>query len=358
MLGDIKLLLYRSVSRGFHGTLGAFKLRLMMLEHASILKIANLVIVKTQKRFKCESLRGSPYRYKIDPTNYCSIGCPLCPTGLEIPFRKKGHMGLEQFKNIVDQISTKALVIDLYGWGDPFINPEIFQIIKYAAEKKIFVRTSSSLDSLSTDNIGKIIESGLDALTVPVDGVDNETHSKYRSHSNLQYVLRVVKEIVEQKRLINSSTPHVTIQMMVTRYNEDQISEVRELASNIGVDAFSVVPIAVNPTDCEMIEKLVPVESKVTTYGSILENSPGCSDLWEALVINWDGGLSPCFWEYGKDNDLANCVDTPIAEIWNSDSFKIARRIVAGKEIDSGSENHTCNRCKKKPKYLKSAITS
>ena len=352
MLGDIKLLLYRSVSRGFHGTLGAFKLRLMMLEHASILKIANLVIVKTQKRFKCESLRGSPYRYKIDPTNYCSIGCPLCPTGLEVPFRKKGHMEFEQFKNIVDQISTKALVMDLYGWGDPFNNPEIFQIIKYAAGKKIFVRTSSSLDSVPINHIGKIINTGLDALIVPIDGIDSETHSKYRVRSNLQYVLKVVAGIIEQKRLANSSTPHMTIQMMVSKYNESQIDKVRELTSNIGADAFSVMPIAVNPTDCDMIDKWIPVKSRVTTYGSTLENSPGCSDLWEALVINWDGGLSPCFWEYGKDNDLANCVDTPIAEIWNSDSFKIARRIVAGKEIDSEYKNHTCNKCGRNPLYL------
>jgi len=272
---DIKLLFYRSASRGFNGTFRAFKLRLLILKHASLIKIVNLLIVKIQKRFKCKSLKGLPYRYKIDPTNYCSIGCPLCPTGLEFPFRKKGHMGFQQFKNIVDQIYTKALVIDLYGWGDPFNNPEIFQIIKYASERNIFIQTSGTLDSVSTNNIEKIVDSGLDALIVSIDGIDNETHSKYRVRSNLQYVLKVAARIIEQKRLTNSLTPHLTIQMMVNRYNENQINKVRELASNIGADAFSVTPIAVNPTDCEMIEKWIPVKSKITTYGSIFENSLG-----------------------------------------------------------------------------------
>jgi MoaA/NifB/PqqE/SkfB family radical SAM enzyme len=53
-------------------------------------------------------------------------------------------------------------------------------------------------------------------------------------------VIENLRILAEAKRRLGSSKPFVFIRMLVNRYNESQIEEMRRLAESIGVDAFTV----------------------------------------------------------------------------------------------------------------------
>ena len=64
----------RSRVRGWRATWNALAVRLTMLRRATPRKLANLLAVKLQKRLRTGTVRGRPYRYKIDPSSVCRLG--------------------------------------------------------------------------------------------------------------------------------------------------------------------------------------------------------------------------------------------------------------------------------------------
>jgi len=352
MFRDTQQLIHRSIIRGRHATLGAVKLRGVMLQRASWKKLSNLVSIKIQKRLRREVVSAFPYRFKIDPTNNCQLHCPLCPTGLKISFRAKGFMPLKEFKSIIDQISSRALILDLFGWGEPMLHPDIFQMIRLASDKGIFVRMSSTLHQVSLEQSEQLVESGLDAIIVAIDGSTAHTHQKFRAGSDLSQVVKTIEDLVRIKLEKSFPLPHITIRMLVNRQNEHQVPEVRELATRLGVDAFTVGQIAINTNDQRQAELWLPRNSKISAYGKTVQNQGACSDLWESVVINYDGGVSPCCWQYHEKLDIGNTYKMPVGDIWNSPAMVAARRLVLGREVPEEFRNIACRKCRGTPDYL------
>jgi len=99
-------------------------------------------------------------------------------------------MNLEDFKRIVDQIAPYAYYVELYNWGEPFLHPQIFDMIRYASERKISVQLSSNLNYFNEEMAEQAVASGLTRLLVSVDGATQETYEKYRCGGRLEVVLQ------------------------------------------------------------------------------------------------------------------------------------------------------------------------
>jgi len=342
----------RSQIRGPLDTWQAFQLRLAMGRRATPRKIINLAAVKIQKRLRVDKLRCRPYRYKIDPTNTCPLRCPLCPTGLRLPFRKSGFMDESLYRRIIDQIARDALLLDLFGWGEPLLHPNLDAMIHYAVDRGIFTRMSSTLCLPGWRGAESLVASGLDSIIVAVDGIDEATYGLYRREGRLSDVLDNLASLVAARARAGRKTPHLTVRMLVHRANEHQVDQVRALSRRLGADAFTVGPIVVDTDSPDQIERWIPVGSPSSGYNKELINHGSCDDLWESLAINWDGGVAPCCWIYEDRYDLANLADEPLLQVWNSPAFRAARRSVAGKVPIDGAPQVVCSLCSGRPAYL------
>ena len=83
-----------------------------------------------------------------------------------------------------------------------------------------------------------------------------------------------------------------------------------------------------------------------------LENTWDCHDLWEAMVINWDGGVAPCCWLHDPQFDFGNVTDQTVREIWNGPDYVSARRAVAGRKKRPDDMPTICHRCRGHPHYM------
>ena len=98
----------------------------------------NLSLLVFQERvLKNSRVVGYPYLVYIDPINICTLKCPLCPTGQNSKARSRGKMSFDNFKKIIDEIGDYLYFVGLYNWGEPFLNKDIFKMIKYSKSKKI-----------------------------------------------------------------------------------------------------------------------------------------------------------------------------------------------------------------------------
>ena len=54
---------------------------------------------------------GQPFMLMVEPTNFCNLKCPLCPSGNGQMKRTRGKMDLGDFKNCVGGASCSLLLV-------------------------------------------------------------------------------------------------------------------------------------------------------------------------------------------------------------------------------------------------------
>ncbi len=347
----------RSVARGASATLDALAVRRAMWRHATPRKLANLLAVKVQKRLRTDRVRGHPYRYKLDPTNVCRLTCPLCPTGLGVVNRRRGFMDPVLYRHLIDQIAPWALILDLFGWGEPMLHPGLPGLVAYASGRNLFTRLSTSLDDCDRGRAEALVASGLDAVVIAVDGATQRTHGAYRRGGRLADVLAGTDRLLAARARAGAATPHVTIRMLVNRCNEHELEDVRRLAAAHGADAFTVGTIALDPRDTATARTWLPTRPLLNDYTDGTPNRGGCDDLWEALVVNWDGRCAPCCWIHDSRHDLGDLREESVAAVWNASGYRAARRAAAGKRRRLTERPVHCEQCGGRPAYLSGART-
>ena len=149
------------------------------LKYLSFAKFLNLVklyssFIKSRIN-KSAFIFGQPIALSIEPTTQCNLGCPECPSGLKEFTRKTGNLTPELNKKIVDELHKTVSYINYYFQGEPYINPNFLDFVKYANSKKIFCSTSTNGHFLNDKNCKKTIESGLKRLIISIDGNDQES---------------------------------------------------------------------------------------------------------------------------------------------------------------------------------------
>jgi len=105
---------------------------------------------------------GRPFMLMVEPTNFCNLKCPLCPSGNGQMRRARGTMGLEDFKKLVDELGDEVFMMMLWNQGEPYINKCFNQMVRYASDRGIFTFTSTNGHFVrSPQQAQAIVESGL-----------------------------------------------------------------------------------------------------------------------------------------------------------------------------------------------------
>src|ERR1043165_8838390 len=107
---------------------------------------------------------GKPISVSIEPTTSCNLRCPECPSGLRSFTRATGMLEENFFRKMIDELSEQLLYLIFYFQGEPYLNPEFLEMVKYASQKKIYTATSTNAHYLDDKNAQATIESGLDRL--------------------------------------------------------------------------------------------------------------------------------------------------------------------------------------------------
>lgn len=296
-------------------------------------KLLNVLRIEAQLRLGRRKVWGSPFEWEIDTTNICQLKCPLCHTGLGTIHRDKGTMHFDTYTKTIDQIKDYCVWLTLYSWGEPFLNRRIHEFVAYAHQKKIATIISTNLNKPLTEEMAEnIITSGLDVMIVSLDGVTQEVYEQYRVGGILQRVLDNVNLLVEKKRELGYSTPHIEWQFIVMRQNEHQMEEAKQLAAEMGVDSviFKNVDFPHGMDDKEAAQRWLPREHpeylrEDPFFKPYQEDGLRCWRLWRSAVVNWDGGLAPCCYLTDKAEDFGDVNVNSIKEIWNAEDYTTAR---------------------------------
>ena len=134
----------------------------------------DLFIYKSLKKIGLKNLLPPlPNSLIIEPVNFCNLRCPLCPTGSGRlkDCRPARLMTFDEYKNIIDQARGYVTKIVLFNLGEPFLNKETVEMIKYAVSASMYVKISTNAVLLDDPALCReIVKSGLQHLIVSLDG--------------------------------------------------------------------------------------------------------------------------------------------------------------------------------------------
>ena len=167
--------------------------------------------------------------------------------------------------------------------------------------------------------------------------------------------------ITELKLKLNTSKPLIIWQFLVMRHNEQEISPVKDIARELGVNQVDIWAIRCDmgreifwdaESRFENTRKWLPYDERFCIYdlttGKRKDPPNTCNFLWTISAINWNGSVSPCCGLYVEKFDFGNVFCSGFKTIWNNDNYRLARQIVRTKKIGKTDYLNVCSNCVEK----------
>ena len=304
------------------------------------------------------AVRTRPLHFQLEPATGCNLRCRMCQVP-DYPKEMFKNMPLAKFRHVFDQI--QPIKVALSGAGEPFLNPELLEIVRYAASHGASVLTTTNF-TLCTNRLEEIVDSGLSLIKISLDAARPETYEKIRGRDFHARIVRDIRELQRLKQEKRSDTPYVRVQFVLQSDSIPEISEIVELAHELGANSLYFQPLETllvaerkdeltrGVTFDDLKEKLSAAhdrarELRLGTNAGILVKSLSsyfqkyrdgipeeppqriCLLPWFSLYITVDGNVRPCC-SFGEGETLVmgNLFEQSFDEIWNGERYRKFRR--------------------------------
>jgi radical SAM protein with 4Fe4S-binding SPASM domain len=258
----------------------------------------------------------------------------------------------------------------LHGIGEPLLNRELPEIIRYLKGRNIEVIINSNGTLLTPRWQEELIESGLDQYRCSIDGAKDATYARIRGANLLPKLRRGLEGLVKLREHMGATTPYISIWCVATRENLQELPELLHLAADLGVPEVylqRMVYFAAEPdkqygmardeeaifgreeneedqivAECtKLSEKLGikflasggrdPINSLAAARPSDFAPWQACMRPWTTAYITANGNCLPCCISPFSTDDyesliLGNLFQRPFDEIWNEPAYQIFRR--------------------------------
>ncbi len=285
----------------------------------------------------------TPKTVGIEITGRCQLSCRHCFN--ESGSTNKNELPLEVIERILDEMMIwKVHDIRLSG-GEPTFHRQFKQVVNACVDRKIRI-TMNTHGVYNAKMIDYLKTAGIRLFLISIDGIE-ANNDAIRGRGVFQKVIKSVK-------MLNESGQKVLISFHVGTENQDDLSGLVALASDIGVDikislirpigraAHELPHALIKPADyLHVVEKISRFRKtyphiKILTDFDILDSSSvgdcqhdpnmaSCKAGRSMVNINYDGEIYPCafFVTEQREFSAGNVNNTSITDAWNNSlSFK------------------------------------
>ena len=269
-----------------------------------------------------------PRRIVIEPVFGCNATCGMCP--IDHPTRrKKGMMPLDKYKQLVDKLAPykdTVKMFDLFGLGEPLLDPQIMERVRYAREagfRNLSFSTNAHL--LSADKQQALLESGIETLIFSIDGFKAATHEAIRPRTKFDRVVGNCLEMIGRRNAGNYKTRFV-VRFVHQPSNAAEWEDYRAFwLSRLSLDRRDVI-IRYDVHDWSgQVDGITPNRPD----GDIdpIAGEP-CHHIFEKLVILADGSVALCFEDILEAQfNFGNVFEEDPIDIFNSPRFNKLRTL-------------------------------
>ena len=248
-------------------------------------------------------------------------------------------MEVADLERVIDDLGNYLLEVNITNYGEPFLNKDLYSMIRYMKRKGIKVNIGSNGHFFNDlESVQEFVLTGIDDIYISLDGVSQETYERYRVGGDFKKVVTGLKLLVKTRNELKSSTPFIELQFLVMKHNEHEVPQIREIAEDIGVDRLILKPVSFNVSEWEVPEikerfkafmprdekyRLYKINNNDLEWKEKIQNR--CDYLWRGTVVLCDGSIVPCCLDPSGDMVMGNVRDG-IKNVWNSEKYTALRK--------------------------------
>ncbi|TAM38052.1 radical SAM protein [bacterium] len=198
-----------------------------------------------------------PQVLHIDLTNLCNFNCvacwcrsPLLGEKAMPEWERKLTLPMGLLKELFNDLAAiKGLKqVKLVGGGEPFMHPQIFEIVKYIKEKdasiQIDINTNFSL--VGNNEADRLLKLGVDSLTVSVWAGTPEVYAALhpnQTKETFQKIKKTLEYIFSKKQETGTKRPLIRIHDVIMNINYRDINRMIGFGFEVGADEIQFVPL-------------------------------------------------------------------------------------------------------------------
>lgn len=325
--------------------------------------------------------RRGPLFMVWNVTKKCNLRCRFCGAW------KDGSTGLRgnESLSLLESIGIVRNIADSGVWylsicgGEPLLHGGVFGIMKEAKKRGLIVNISTN-GLLLKECAKELADSGVDFVTVSIDGPDSEVVEKVRGSQEL---FRNIVDGITSLRTRCGRRVYIEARFMINKVNYKYMDPFVEIFKR-RVDSIIFKPIYRNDNMSYTVPEDLSFSSADeypfrSIYNSLLVKHRRFDNPYNRLIpdflfnpkrvvgryrcfagtffgsIGEDGGLYPCLEMSDCEKaGFGNLRDSPLTEIWRSDAMKAVRsRFKNGLSCDCWMDRYILNMQLKKMPRLK-----
>jgi radical SAM protein with 4Fe4S-binding SPASM domain len=286
---------------------------------------AELRFAKLLNYLSCfpEARVSSPVNYPlsamVEVVRACNLACPLCPVGNGTASHHQ-NMSVDVFTDLIRKIAPTVFHLELYNYGEPLLHRQIAELVSAAKRNHIEWVEMTTNGTIMREGVAEgLVSAGLDMIRFAVDGASQETYERYRVGGVLESVWQNIARLLEVRNKLGRAKPQVEAQFIVNRFNEHEVHAFQERARSYGVDALKIKTFNALMSGKEFSEQgraFLPkdsAQSRYANYDSLQFRDryklANCEWPWQRLVVNADGSIVPCCYDYNSCHSLGDFGD-------------------------------------------------
>jgi heme b synthase len=175
-----------------------------------------------------------------ETTAACNLRCSHCRRTEVLDELSPDELSTREAERLVDELSGWGRAILVLSGGEPLLRPDIFHLMSYAAEKGLVVALATNGTLVDADVARRVRESGVDRVSVSLDGADESTHDAFRRLPGS------FRSALAGIQALGAEGVPLQINVTVAKHNADQLDEMVGLAKRLGAVAlhlFLLVPV-------------------------------------------------------------------------------------------------------------------
>jgi len=277
---------------------------------------------------KSQTLSEFPLLVDLELSSVCNLRCPMCYT-ISPEFRQHVNarlMDFALFTRVIDEIAGKVPALRLSLRGEATLHPGFVACIEYAKRRGIGeVSTLTHGGKLTGDFLARVIEAGIDWITISVDGV-GETYDRIRKPLRFAQILEHLKEIKSYKKQRGLRRPVIKVQGIWPAISDNPKLYYDSLAPYVDLVAFNpLIDYLANDTHIEYLEDFT------------------CPQQYQRLVIGADGLVMKCSNDEENREIIGDINKQTVHEVWHGEAMTRVREM--HKRPRGFMESPVCRKC-------------
>ena len=270
----------------------------------------------------------------VEVAGVCNLRCPVCEY-TNISKREKGKMSLGAFEKIIEEIGPHLGDLTLSGGGEPFINENIYEMLRLAREKspKAYIYTDTNGHFMDAK---KLLDAPPDEIVFSIDGFDQDTFAQYRVNGDYQKVLTNLRACIAEKRKRGAAKPKIVVKFICMRHNEHQVNMVERFMRDEGADDYRIELFTSRTV--RHAREFMSSRPEYQNYdlnalnrgelvGFMKQLKRPCPMLWGNTDIYWNGDVVPCCVDYNSIFSWGNVLEAEgFWPVWNGEKARRFRK--------------------------------